>query len=106
MNDRSYLLTLTEVTHCVHLSTATVITIVEHGIVEPRGQSPRDWQFEPQMLAVLRRATRMRQDLELDWAGIALALSLVDQLQQLRDDNQRLRHQLRALTGPDSGAAR
>ncbi len=98
MNERNYFLTLTEVTHCVHLSVETVITIVDCGIVEPRGQSPQDWQFEPQMLAVLRRATRMQQDLELDWAGTALALSLIDQVQQLRNDNQRLRHQLRALT--------
>jgi chaperone modulatory protein CbpM len=100
MNERSYLLTLTEVSQCIHLSVETVITIVDHGIVEPRGQRPDNWQFEPQMLAILRRATRLQQDLELDWAGIALALSLLDQLQQLRDDNRRLRHQLGALTAP------
>ena len=97
MNERSYVLSLTEITQCVRIPVETVIVIVDHGIVEPRGQIPEEWQFEPHMLATLRRAIRLQQDLELDWAGIAVALSLIEQLHQLRGQNRLLRQQLIAL---------
>ncbi len=100
MNERSYLLSLTEVTQSVHIPVETIVVIVEHGIVEPRGQRPKEWQFEPHMLATLRCAVRLQQDLELDWEGIAIALSLMEQLQQLRGENRHLRHQLSALVRP------
>lgn len=99
MNEHSDLLTLTEVTLSVRVPVETVIVIVDQGIVEPRGQTPQEWQFEPQMLATLRRAIRLKEDLEMDWAGIAVTLSLVDQLQQLRSENRLLRQQLVALCG-------
>ena len=67
-------LTLTEVSQCIHLSVETVITIVDHGIVQPRGHQPQEWLFEPDMLGTLRRASRLQRDLELDWEAIALAL--------------------------------
>lgn len=101
MSETSYYLTLTEVTESVRLSTQTVITIVEQGIVEPRGGQPTEWRFEPAMLATLQRAVRLQCDLELDWAGVALALELLDELQQLRCDNERLRRQLACLVELD-----
>jgi chaperone modulatory protein CbpM len=97
MNEPDYYLTLTEISQCIHLSTQTIISIVDHGIVEPRGEQPQEWLFEPGMLDTLRRAIRLQQDLELDWAAIALALSLIEEVQLLRDDNQRLRQQLACL---------
>lgn len=103
MNERSYVLTLTEITQCVRIPAETIIVIVDHGIVEPRGQRPEEWQFEPHMLATLRRAIRLQQDLELDWEGIAVVLSLMEKLQQLRGENRLLRQQLVALGGGTSG---
>lgn len=97
MNERSYVLSLTEIAQCVRIPAETIIVIVDQGIVEPRGQRPEEWQFEPQMLATLRQAIRLRQDLELDWAGIAVALSLMEKVQQLRGENRLLRQQLVAL---------
>ena len=97
MNERSYVLTLTEITQSVRIPVETVIVIVDHGIVEPRGKKPEEWQFEPDMLATLRRAIRLQQDLELDWAGIAVALPLIEKLHQLQGQNRLLRQQLIAL---------
>lgn len=101
MSETGYYLSLTEVSQCVHLSADTVITIVDHGIVEPRGEQPQEWLFEPDMLGTLRRAIRLQQDLELDWAAIALAVSLIEEVQTLRDDNRRLRQQLACLLETD-----
>ncbi len=101
MNESTEYLTLVEVSQCVHLATETVVTIVEHGIVEPRGARPQDWRFAPTALGVLRRATRLQRDLELDWPAVALALELIDELELLREDNRRLRQQLACLIETD-----
>lgn len=101
MNEYADGLTLTEVSLCVHLSVETVITIVDHGIVQPRGHQPQEWLFEPDMLGTLRRANRLQRDLELDWEAIALALELIGEVQILREDNRRLRRQLACLLDTD-----
>jgi chaperone modulatory protein CbpM len=54
-------------------------------------------------LATLRRAIRLQQDLELDWEGIAVVLSLMEKLQQVRRENRLLRQQLVAFGGGTSG---
>ena len=101
MTEYANYLTLTEVSQCIHLSAETVITIVDHGIVEPNGARPQEWLFEQDMLDTLRRAKRLQQDLELDWEAIALALNLIEEVQALRQDNQRLRRQLAYLLDTD-----
>ena len=102
MSETSYYLTLTELTQSVRLSTETVITIVECGIVDPRGEQPQQWLFEPQMVRMVQRACRLQRDLELDWPAVALALELIEDLQQLREENQRLRQQLGTLMELDA----
>ena len=72
-----------------------ICTIVEYGIVEPAGQSPDSWRFNNHQIATTRKALRLHQDLEIDWAGIALAISLIEELEQLREANQALRHRLK-----------
>ena len=105
MSEINYYLTLEEVTQSVHVTLDTVITIVDHGIVEPRGEQPQEWLFDPHMLGTLRRAARLQRDLELDWDAIALAVSLIEQVQELRRENRCLRQQLGFLidSGNDAG---
>lgn len=76
------------------LPTEYLFEIIEHGILEPRGQTPEDWLFDAAALAIAKRALRLRRDLELEWAGIALALQLMDELEQLRAENRQLRQRL------------
>ena len=91
----SYLqMNVVEFCQCTELPQAWLIEIVEEGILEPKGSEPGQWLFDMQAVAVARRALRLRQDLELEWAGIALALQLLDQLEQLREENRQLRSRL------------
>jgi len=76
------------------LPSQTIIEIVDQGIVEPEGSDPETWLFNSQMLSVTKRACRLHDDLEIDWSGIALAISLLEELEQLRQENQQLRAQL------------
>jgi chaperone modulatory protein CbpM len=73
---------------------AYVIEIVEHGILEPQGHTPDDWLFDDQAPVVAKRAAKLHHDLELEWEGVALALELLEEVQQLRAENSMLRQRL------------
>ena len=89
MNDtQSENISLNELCEITVLSKDAVIEIVEHGIVEPQGREPESWQFDMHMLVTTRKAIRLYRDLEIDWSGIAFALSLLDELEQLREENK------------------
>lgn len=76
------------------LSAAYVIEIVEHGILEPQGKVPKDWLFTDYELVLAKRAAKLRHDLELEWEGVALALDLLEEVKQLRAENQMLKQRL------------
>ncbi len=87
-------LDMAEFCEATDLSDAYVIEIVEHGILEPQGAQPGDWRFNDYELAVAKRAAKLRRDLELEWEGVALALDLLEEVQQLRAENRMLRQRL------------
>jgi chaperone modulatory protein CbpM len=87
-------LNLEDFIQATELSTTTIIEIIEQGIIEPEGQDQEHWRFDTRMIVVTKKALRLHQDLQLDWAGIALALQLIDEMEQLRAENQHLQRRL------------
>ena len=73
---------------------AYVIEIVEHGILDPQGHKPEEWLFDDHALITARRAARLQRELALEWQGVALALDLLDELDQVRAENRMLRQRL------------
>ncbi|WP_299199451.1 chaperone modulator CbpM [uncultured Amphritea sp.] len=71
-----------------------VVEIIEQGIVEPVGASPAEWLFSPAMLIRTKKALRLHRDLEVNWAGIALAIELLSEVEQLREQNRYLERRL------------
>lgn len=95
MNDTdSTYLSFTEVCLQTGVGEDTVFEIVEQGIIEPIGATPDEWLFTPTMLTVTKKAVRLHLDLEVNWAGIALALELLDEVEQLRKQNRSLQRRL------------
>lgn len=88
-------LTLEECSQLIDLPTDSLIEIVEYGIVEPGGPSPRDWRFDAAALSRLRRARRLQRELELDWQAVAVALDLLGEVERLRAENNHLKRRLR-----------
>lgn len=87
-------MTLEEVCEIAQLPTEVLITIVEEGVIEPKGSSPEEWCFDCYMLSIAKRAARLHRDFNLDWTGIPLYLDMIEQLGKLRLENERLRQQL------------
>jgi chaperone modulatory protein CbpM len=71
-----------------------LVEVVEHGIVEVRGSGPDEWSFDSSVVVVLKRAVRLREGLEINWAGIALALELLDKIEKLRSENKMLKQRI------------
>lgn len=74
-----------------------VLEMVELGILAPSGSRPTDWRFSVGGLNRLRKAQRLQRDLDVNLAGIALALDLLDDLEVMRKRTQTLEHHLSLL---------
>ena len=83
-------LSLEEVCIACHVDQAVIIEFVEEGIVEPRGINAHPWRFSGVMLPRLAQALRLQRDLELNTAGVAIALDLLGEIERLRKQLNRV----------------
>ncbi|MFP4062567.1 MAG: chaperone modulator CbpM [Halochromatium sp.] len=95
--DERMLVTVTELTEVCGLSLEQVRSMVSEGMLHPRGAAPEQWRFTGIEVRRTRRALRLQRDLELNLAGAALALDLLDEVEWLRRRVRCLEHQLGAL---------
>lgn len=63
-------------------------------MVEPREIQETTWVFDDHAAIVVQRAVRLRHELALDWPGIAVALTLMDDITHLKQENRLLRQRL------------
>ncbi|KAA0999024.1 MerR family transcriptional regulator [Paraburkholderia panacisoli] len=78
-------LTLIELCRVSGASEIQIFEWIEQGAIEPKCVSENDGpHFDGVSLRRARRARRLAQDLEINAAGIALALDLLDEIEALR----------------------
>lgn len=77
-------LTLEQLCHACGVHTDWVISLVEESIIEPQGDEIQVWRFSGDSLVRVRSAQRLQRDLGVNLAGIALALDLMEELENLR----------------------
>ena len=94
MSEYTTHITLTEICTAVDLPEHTVVELVEHGIVEPEGNKPKEWSFDASMVCIARRATRLHRDLEMDWSAVAMVVELLEEREELLRENEVLKGQL------------
>jgi chaperone modulatory protein CbpM len=66
------------------VSAEKVVAMVEEGILEPAGRRRGCWLFPADSIRRARTAIRLQRDLGLNLAGAALALELLDRVEELR----------------------
>jgi chaperone modulatory protein CbpM len=89
VEEESYL-TLTELCQASNASEEHVMAWVFEGVLAPIGDLPQNWQFTGQSLRRTRLALSFTLDLEINPAGVALALDLLDEIALLRARLQRV----------------
>ena len=80
-----YSFSLTEISHCCGVTAEEILVLVAEGVLSPQGESQREWQFGSGDLGRALSALRLEHDLGVNPAGAALAVDLLDEVQQLRD---------------------
>ncbi|MGA7594437.1 MAG: chaperone modulator CbpM [Gallionella sp.] len=61
-----------------------IIALVDVGVLEPQGREPARWRFGGASLHRARMALRLQRDLDIDVAGAALALQLLEEIDMLK----------------------
>jgi len=87
--DDSREISLHDICRSCQLPAEIVIKYVEYGVIEPSTQRQTTLYFEARCIKRLRSAQRLESDLGVNRAGVALALDLIDELNELR---ARLKH--------------
>ncbi len=77
-------LTLADVSHACVVHAECIIELVEEGVLAPVGSDPVCWRFTGVHMRRAAVALRLQRDLGINLAGVALALQLLDELDELR----------------------
>ena len=84
--DEYYVLTLHEVIESFGVPTDMIVEIVNEGIVNiesTEGDANNEWQFDNEACRRIRLVLQLRHDLGVNIAGAALALDLMNQIDEL-----------------------
>ncbi|MBS0849424.1 chaperone modulator CbpM [Citrobacter sp. JGM124] len=85
---------VSEFCFCTGVSEEDLLEIVGLGVIEPQLTSTRHWIFVDNDVVIVHRAVRLRRELALDWPGIAIVLTLLDDNNSLRSEKHRLEQRL------------
>ena len=56
--------------------------LIEEGILSPQGQNPREWRFAAIEIKRIQISIRLQEDLRINLPGTALALDLLEEIEQ------------------------
>jgi chaperone modulatory protein CbpM len=76
-------LSLAELIEITHLSSDFIVEMIEYGVIHPQGGSSAEWLFDLAHLKRIKAAQRLQRDLEVNMAGIAVVLDLIDEMNEL-----------------------
>jgi len=82
--DDDRLLTLADLCRACGVHAEVITDMVEYGIIEPSGDTAGHWQFTGGCLWRVTTVVHLQRDLEVNLAGAALALDLIEEVQELR----------------------
>ena len=82
--DERYELTVTEICRACSGTREWVTELVAEGVLEPLGKETGELRFPGTSLTRARTAMHLQRDLGLNLAGVALALDMLDEIDNLR----------------------
>lgn len=82
--EESQSLTLDEFCQVIQVHQQIIIQMVEYHLLHPEGDAPENWRFNPITLKRAKTAASFYHDLGINMAGVALALDLLNQIENLQ----------------------
>jgi uncharacterized small protein (DUF1192 family) len=89
--DEHRVVSLAELVEVSGLSRDELIELVQGGAIPVRDVQGANYVFSEDVISVARTACRLRDELELDMAGLGVALRLLDRVRSLEEEIARLR---------------
>jgi chaperone modulatory protein CbpM len=89
--DEQRVVSLAELVEVSGLTREELVELVQGGAIPLHDAAGATWTFSARVVSVARRACRLRDELELDVAGLGVALRLLDRVQELEAEIARLR---------------
>ena len=86
--EQSALLTVKDLSRMCAVDERHIVEFVEEGVLHVVEINSPEWYFRGEALRRTRLALRLERDLELNLAGVALALELMEELERLRRELQ------------------
>lgn len=83
LDDRDEL-SVDEVCRVCSVSSDWVVELVDEGVLDPIGSERARWRFRAECVGTVRMARRLQRDLDVNLAGVALALDLLQEIHELR----------------------
>ena len=88
--EETVLLTTVEVCERCSVSKTDLLELVSEGIINPEQSSGKSLKFAHAALGRVRKAKRLERDLDLNLAGVALTMQLLDRIDDLEKTLKRL----------------
>jgi chaperone modulatory protein CbpM len=82
--DEQVILSLEQICDACSCRSDWIVELVEQGILVPLTQERDQWHFTGSSLARAHIARRLQRDLDINLAGVALALDLLEEIETLR----------------------
>lgn len=82
--DERYELTVTELCRACAGDDEWIVELVREGVLDPIDPRSNEWLFPGSSLARARTAMRLKRDLGINVAGVALALDMLEEIEHLR----------------------
>jgi chaperone modulatory protein CbpM len=76
-------LSLIQLCNICNLTPELIIEMVNEGILDPTGVSKKVWRFSFTVVERVRKVQRLQNDFNVNLAGAALALHLLEKIEQL-----------------------
>src|ERR1700722_11487661 len=82
--EESVVLTVKDLSRICAVDERHIVEFVEEGVLHVVETNAAEWRFTGAALRRARLALRLERDLELNLAGVALALELMEEVERLR----------------------
>ncbi len=89
--DEHRVVSLEELVDLSGLTEGELVELVHQELIPLRSAPGQSWVFSARVITVARQACRLRDELELDMSGLAVALRLLERVRGLEDEIALLR---------------
>ncbi len=83
--DENFEMSLAELCQTCAIRAETIMSMVDEGLLEPRGPVPSQWRFTGPSLRRVERVLHLQQDLRVNLPGAVLAVELLEEIERLQE---------------------